>query len=190
MNAKLFLAAMIVLVSTAAFSNGPGPRIAVVNQKNASTFKVIYEGSEAGKVKMTIFDKNDNVVFAETTKTAGGFIRNVNFEGMNPGEYTIEIADKDGKQAQKVTYAKKTSVQNVQISKLASNESKYLLSVACTGTQEQISVRIFDGANNLVHTESRTINGNFGLVYNLADVAGVPTFEVADNTGAIRTIRY
>jgi hypothetical protein len=187
MKTKLFLAAMIVLVSTAAFSN-PGPRIAVVNQKNPAKFKVIYAGSEVGKVKMTIFNQQEEVVFAETTNGINGFVRSVNFEGMTPGEYTIEIASKEGKQAQKVVFGKST-VKNVQVSKIA-NGSKYLLSVASTGVAQKISVRIFDGANNLVHTESRTIDGNFGLVYNLANVSGVPTFEVADNTGNVRTIRY
>jgi hypothetical protein len=189
MKAKLFLAAVIVLVSTAAFSNGPGPRVAVVSQKNPATFKVIYAGTEAGKVRMTIFNQQDEVVFTETSKNADGFMRNVNFEGMTPGEYTIEIASKEGKQAQKIVYARNTAVKNVQVSKIA-NESKYVLSVASTGANEKISVRIFDGANNLVHTESRTISGNFGLVYNLSNVSGVPTFEVADNTGVVRTIRY
>ncbi|MBC7946344.1 MAG: hypothetical protein H7Y42_00580, partial [Chitinophagaceae bacterium] len=50
--------------------------------------------------------------------------------------------------------------------------------------------RIYDGSNNLVHTEYRTIDGNFGLVYNLTNVQGLPTFEVADNSGNVRTIKY
>ena len=189
MKAKLFLAAMIVLVSTAAFSNGPGPRVAVVSQKSAGIFKVIYEGNESGKVKLTIFNQNSQVVFTETTPHSDGFMRKLNFEGMQPGEYTVEIADKDGKQSQKIVYVKKATLSNVQVSKIA-NGDKYLLSIAGAGGQEEIMVRIYDGANNLVHTEYRTIDGNFGLVYNLTDVAGVPTFEIADNSGEVRTIHY
>ncbi|NOT74019.1 MAG: hypothetical protein HOP08_03755 [Cyclobacteriaceae bacterium] len=187
MKAKLFLAAMIVLVSTAAFS-GPGPRIAVIGQKTNGTFKVIYEGETVGKVKMTIFNQEAEVVFAETTKNVNGFIRSVNFAGMEQGTYTIEIADQKGTEAQTVVYSKATKVKNVQVSKMA-NCPKYLLTVANSG-QEEISVRIYDGANNLVHTDYRTIDGNFGMVYNLKNITGVPTFEIADNTGNIRTIRY
>jgi hypothetical protein len=188
MKAKSFLIALLVLVSAAAFANGPGPRVVVLNQKNSGTFKVIYEGEKVGNVKMTILNKQGVVVFKETTHNVDGFIRPVNFTGMEPGEYTIEIADASGKQIQSVVYTNETSVKSVQVSKIK-EEGKYLLAVANDGS-EQINVRIFDGANNLVHNQDLTINGNFGLVYNLKDVSGVPTFEVTDKTGAIRTIKY
>jgi len=188
MKATSFMAAL-VLVSTFAFANGPGaPRVVVVNQKNSGTFKVIYAGAQAGNVKMTIFNKRGEVVYKETTKNTDGFMRPVNFTGMQPGEYTIEIADASGKIAQQIVYANESSVRNVQVSKIKEEDSKYLLAVANEGT-EQINVRIFDGANNLVHNEDLTIEGNFGLVYNLKDVAGVPTFEVTDKTGTVRTIK-
>lgn len=187
MKANFFLTAVIVLVSTAAFS-GPGPRVAVINQQGTGIFKVIYEGEEVGKVTMNILNKKNQVVFAETTSNVDGFMRKVNFAGMEQGEYTIEIADKSGKIAQPVVYSRISNVKNVQVSKIG-GQSKYILAVTNTGT-EKISVRIYDGSNNLVHTEYRTIDGNFGLVYNLANVSGVPTFEVADNDGNVRTIKY
>lgn len=194
MKTKLFLAALIVLVGTSAFASGPGsPRLVVIGQKNPGIFKVIYESGITSNVKMTILDKNEAVVFAETTKNVEGFIRSVNFTRMEPGEYTIEIADKAGKQIQKVVYAAETDIvtapaKNVRIAKIAS-DGKYLLTVTNSGIN-QVKVRIFDGANNLVHNESTTVNGDFGLVYNLKDVDGVPTFEVTDKTGSVSTIKY
>ena len=189
MKTKLFLAALIVLIGTSAFASGPGsPRLVVIGQKNPGIFKVIYEGSAISNVKMTIFNGADEIVFAETTKNVEGFIRSVNFTKMEPGEYTIEIADKAGKQTQKVVYTEYAPVQNVRISKIAP-EGKYLLSVTNSGVN-QINVRIFDGEDNLVHEKSTEINGNFGLVYNLKGVEGVPTFEVSDKTGVIRSIKH
>ena len=193
MKTKLFLAALIVLVGTSAFASGPGsPRLVVIGQKNPGIFKVIYESGITSNVKMTILDKNEAVVFAETTKNVEGFIRSVNFTRMEPGEYTIEIADKAGKQIQKVVYAEMEIVtapaKNVRLAKIAA-DGKYLLTVTNSGIN-QIKVRIYDGANNLVHNESTTVNGDFGLVYNLKDVAGVPTFEVTDKTGSVSTIKY
>ena len=188
MKAKSFLAAAIVLASASAFAYGPvNPRVVVISQKNSGTFKVIYEGQKEGKVKMTILNKKGNIVFTETTKAEGGFIRPVNFSGMEPGEYTIEITDVSGRQIQKLNYVSESSVKTVHISKI-SEEGKYLLAVANKG-REEINVRIFDGANNLVHNEDIIINGDFGLVYNLKDVAGVPKFEVTDKTGAVRIIK-
>lgn len=194
MKTKLFLAALIVLVGTSAFASGPGiPRLVVIGQKNPGIFKVIYESGITSNVKMTILDKNEAVVFAETTKNVEGFIRSVNFTRMEPGEYTIEIADKAGKQIQKVVYAAERETvtapaKNVRVAKIAA-DGKYLLTVTNSGIN-QVKVRIYDGANNLVHNESTTVNGDFGLVYNLKDVAGVPTFEVTDKTGSVSTIKY
>lgn len=188
MKATSFLAAL-VLVSSVAFANGPGtPRVVVVNQKNSGTFKVIYDGAKAGEVTMTITNSRGTVVYTETTEVVNGFIRPVNFTGMEAGEYTIEIADASGKQIQKIAYNNESSVRSVQVSKIK-EAGKYLLAVANDGA-EQINVRIFDGNNNLVHNQDLTIDGNFGLVYNLKAVAGVPTFEVTDKTGTIRTIKY
>ena len=137
---------------------------------------------------MTILNHEKEVVFTETTKNVDGFIRSVNFTQMDPGEYTVEIADKSGKQTQKVVYAEKAPLLNVHISKIAV-EGKYLLSVTNSGAN-RINVQIFDGTDNLVHNESTTINGNYGLVYNLKGVEGVPTFEVSDKTGIIHTVKY
>ncbi|MBY0435849.1 MAG: hypothetical protein K2U26_17270 [Cyclobacteriaceae bacterium] len=187
MKATSLLTAFVV-ASTMALANGPdGPRVVVINQKNSGTFKVIYEGVKTGDVTMTIRSESGKVVFVETTRNVAGFMRPVNFEGMSAGNYSIEIMDASGKQIQNVAYKNETAVTNVHVSKIA-EEGKYLLAVANDGI-EQINVRIFDGANNLVHNENMTINGNFGLVYNLKSVAGVPTFEVTDKTGNIRTIK-
>ncbi len=188
MKTKFFLAAMIVLVSTSAFSQAAGPRAAVINQQGTAIFKVIYAGEKEGRVTMTIFDKKSKVVFSEITNNVDGFIRKVNFSGMQYGEYTIELADQSGKLVQPIVYSRISNVKNVQVSKIG-DKSKYVLNVTNTGS-EKISVRIYDGSNNLVHTEYRTIDGNFGLVYNLASVQGLPTFEVSDDEGNVRTIKY
>jgi hypothetical protein len=68
------------------------------------------------------------------------------------------------------------------------NNSKYLFSVNNEGKQ-RINIRIFDGANNLVHSESRNINGSYGMIYNLEQVIGNPTFEVTDNAGATTVLK-
>lgn len=188
MKATSCLAAW-VLISSVAFAKDPGtPRVVVVNQKNSGTFKVIYEGAKSGEVTMSITNNKGTVVYAETTRVVNGFIRPVNFTGMEAGEYTIEIADASGKQIQKIVYSNESSVRSVQVSKIK-EEGKYLLAVANDGA-EQINVRIFDGNNNLIHNQDLTIDGNFGLVYNLKSVTGVPTFEVTDKTGNVRTIKY
>jgi hypothetical protein len=40
-----------------------------------------------------------------------------------------------------------------------------------------------------VHSESRNINGSYGMIYNLEQVIGNPTFEVTDNAGATTVLK-
>ena len=187
MKTTSFLAAFLVLVGTSAFANGPGdPRMTVINQKETSLFKVIYEGDAIGRVRLTIFNRHNEIVF-EDVKKSDGFIRKVNFAGMEFGEYTIQIADQNGKQTRTVVYGIKTSsVKDVTVSKMP-EDGKYLLAVT-NNSPEQIHLNIFDGSNNLVHSEDMTIDGKLKLVYNLKNVEGIPTFQVTDQTGNVHTI--
>lgn len=187
MKTKSFLAALAVLMSSVVFAQSPVSQRVVINQKPSGTFKVIYQGGQPGDVKMSIRDMEGNLIFSETTRTTNGFVRPVNFKGMNPGEYTIEVADSHGLLIQKVAYNYPTAITSVHVARIADRD-KYLLTVASKGP-EDINVRIYDGYNQLVHSENLRIQGDFGLVYNLKNVTGLPTFEVTDKTGTIRTIK-
>jgi len=190
MKTKLIVSALLVaLVAGVAVAADPvNPKMVVLNQKESGIFKVIYEGVKAGRVNMKISNQDGEVVFNESVTGVNGFVRPVNFNGMTPGEYTIEVSDASGKQIQKVNYEIEQTVNMVHVAKIT-GESKYLLAVA-KGTEEKINVKIFDGSSNLVHNQNLVVSGNFGLVYNLKDVAGVPTFEVTDKTGNTRVIKY
>ncbi len=186
---KNVVVALALIVSAAAFAIDPvNPKLVVVTSKNTGVFKVIYEGG-AGAVKMNVVNHAGKLVFTETIKGVDGFVRPVNFAGMEAGEYTIEIVDANGKQIQKVNYNNESAVKSIHIAKISGTDAKYLLAVA-NDAEETINVRIFDGNNNQVHEENVKMTGNFGLVYNLKEVAGTPTFEVTDKTGNTKVIRY
>ncbi len=185
---SMVLAGMMVLASIFTFASEPSTsQLVIINQKETGMFKVIYQGVSEQTVVMKIYGQGGKVVFTETIKSVKGFILPVNFSGMEAGEYIIEVTDENGKQLQKVSYLTETNVKSIHVSKV-SEEGKYLLAVANNGT-EKINVRIFDGDNNLVHNENMTINGNFGLVYNLKQVVGTPTFEITDNNGKTKVIK-
>jgi flagellar hook assembly protein FlgD len=183
MKTKSILFALVMTtVSVAALAADPvGPRVVVINQKESGIFKVIYEGVKAGKVTLKIYNQNGSVLFSETLKNVDGFIRPVNFKAMDAGEYTIEVTDASGKQVQKIDYTIENKISSVHVAKIG-GEDKYLLAVA-NENSEEINVRIFDGDNNLVHNESMVVNGNFGLVYNLKNVSGIPTFQITNEAG-------
>jgi hypothetical protein len=186
MKTKSMLVAVIAMVASVAFATEPNPKVAVVGQKQSGTYKVIYGGE--GKVKMNIRNSAGETLFTETITSSNGFIRPVNFSGLEFGEYTIEIADAAGKQVQKVQYQSAAIAKDIHVAKI-NEEGKYLLAVA-NKNAEKINVKIFDGENNLVHNENVTVNGSLGLVYNLKQISGTPTFEVTDNTGAVKTVQY
>lgn len=180
---------MAIITGAAVAADPVRPTVVVVNQKESGIFKVIYKGEKVAKVNMKIYDAQGAVVFSEIVSGVDGFIRPVNFSGMNPGEYTIEVSNESGKEIQKVKYEVEQIVKSVHLAKI-SDDNKYLLAVAKNGATEQINVSIYDGENNIVHNETLTVKGDFGLVYNLKNVKGQPTFEITDNTGATKVIRY
>jgi len=165
-----------------------GPKVVVVNQKESGMFKVIYEGAKAGRVNLKITNQDGVIVFNESVAGVNAFIRPLNFNGMDAGEYNIEVSDASGKQVTMVNYQIEQTVGAIHVSKIAGG-NKYLFAVA-SGANEAINVKIFDGSSNLVHNENFLVNGSFGLVYNLKDVVGVPTFEVTDKTGTTKVIKY
>ncbi len=182
MKTTSVIAVALMAISASVFAgNEPvNSKVVVVNQKEG-VFKVIYESEKAGKVTMTISDESGNVLFKEGIKSVNGFIRPVNFLGMQPGVYTITISDESGEQIQNISYKKSEAVKSAHIAKIGA-ENKYLLAVANGGANE-IVVKIFDGENNLVHSEVRNVDGEFGVVYNLNQISGTPTFQVTDAEG-------
>jgi hypothetical protein len=104
MKTKSMLVVLMTMVASIVFAENPNPKVAVIGQKKPGTFKLIYEGANQGKVKMNIFDKNGSIIYSETLHGIRGFVRPVNFTGLEYGEYTIEISDAVGKQSQKVNY--------------------------------------------------------------------------------------
>jgi hypothetical protein len=188
MKTKLMVVVAICLMGSAAFAQeSASGKFVVVGQSNPATYKAAFHNPEASRLKFTIFNADGHKVYSEALNV-NGFVRTVNFKGMAEGVYSLEITDNTGTYIQKVDYVR-AAPASIHVSKIATEENKYLLSVANEDSAE-INVRILDGANNLVYTQSLAVNGSVGLVYDLASVQGSPTFEVTDSNGAFRTIKY
>jgi len=188
MKTTSILFAAMMMISAVAMADEPAaPKLVVLSQKESGLFKVIYENPKTGKVKMTILNSEGDALYTESIKVTEGFILPVNFKGLTPGEYSIEVSDGAAKQIQKVSYTESNKAQNIHVAKLTTEANKYLLSVASEGA---INVRILDGANNIIHEQDITATGPTGLVYNLKSVEGTPTFLVTDAAGIVKTIKY
>jgi hypothetical protein len=188
---SLFIAVVAMVVSLSAFGNeepSNSKGLAVVPVKGSEIFKVIYKGEAAGKVKLNIYNQASELVFSESINGMDGFIRPLNFTGLEAGQYTFELIDATGKKVEKVDYKPATSLKFVHISKL-SEQGKFLVAVSGTG-KEVVDVKIYDAANNLLHAESKTIDGSYAQVYSVKNINGAVTFQVTNSVGVVKTVRF
>jgi hypothetical protein len=184
------LVALALAVGTAAFAIDPvNPKMAVLTNNTTGVFKVVYEGVQGSSVKINVLNKAGKKVFSETIRGVEGFVLPLNFNGMEKGQYVIEVLDGNGRQAQVVNYATGVAPANVHVARIKGEDQKYLLAVATKG-EDVIKVRIFDGNQVQVHEENLTVAQELGRVYNLKQVVGAPTFEITDKSGNTRVIRY
>ena len=189
---SLFIVALVMLSSVVATFGKEEPSkagLAVVPVKGTEVFKVIYKGENSGKVKLNIYDASGVVIFSETINSVDGFIRPLNFGGLQFGEYTVELVDATGKKSEKISYVPHAStIKSIHVAKIA-NQDKYLVAIA-SNDKEVVHVRIFDNTNQLVHDETKEFKGNFAQVYSIKDLNPGFTFQITDTTGNIKTVKY
>ncbi len=189
MKAKLFLgAAMIAAASVAWASDSVNVKFAVVERQNG-IFKVIYEGQKPETVQLNVLDENGKVIFSRRIRKANGFMVPVNFSGMEHGTYTIQVSGTSGKYAKSIVYGKTREEAGkpvIHVTRL-NEQGKYLLSLVADEAS-RVSIAILDEANNTVYRESRYGN-SLGIVYNLKDVNGTPTFRIKTESGMNVTVR-
>lgn len=191
---SLFLAALVMISAVVSAVGKDEPRtagLAVVPVKGSQVFKVIYKAESVSKIKMNIYNAYSQLIFTETFNGIDGFIRPVNFSGMEAGEYTVELISSAGKKVEKINYQPaKTgkSAKNIHISNLAKDGNKYLVSVT-DASDEIITVKIYDNANNLIHNEKREVKEAFAQVYVIKNANNV-TIEISDEAGTIKSSRF
>lgn len=184
MKAKLFLVAAAWSLAVTVKANDPlTERFAVVERGNG-IFKVIYKSNKQEDVWLTIVDHNGYVVLSERVKKVNGFFLPVNFSGMKPGTYTINLVSASGKFVKAIQYAGRSSdVEAVPVFHVTrlDEEGRYLVSFQ-SKHPEKIDFRILDRAGNTVYHELREVN-DLALVYNLKNFSGTPTFKVTARSG-------
>ncbi len=180
-----------VLLCTLVFANDTDgsttSSVAVTNSSGSSLFKLYYTDYRVADVKVTILNSSGNAVFTEKFKKTNGFIRPYNFKGLAEGDYTIAIENADGRRTEKVHYNGGKIEKHINFVKLA-EEGKYLFSVT-TRASDLVNVNIYNGYQELIHSQARVVNNEFAEVFNLR---GIPSFtiEVLDSNGLLKTWKY
>ena len=185
MKKTLSVLVVLIAISSVAFARrlenpGTSPSAAIV--KTGSTFKLYYKGTEQADVKVSIRDANDRVLFSETIKKVDGFVRPYNFSSLPEGDYSISITDKAGRQIEKISYRKERSEALAHLLKVGGSDAKYLLTVSNKG-ENDVTVRIYDSANNMIYNKKEISSRDFAKIYNLEKIGGEFTFEVSDGNG-------
>ena len=105
-KAMYIAAFMVIAASVTAVAKGEPSNagMAVVPVKGSEVFKVIYRGESASKVKLNVLNASSDIVFTETFNNMDGFIRPLNFSGLQFGEYTIEVTDAQGTRVERINY--------------------------------------------------------------------------------------
>jgi hypothetical protein len=194
MKTKSLLFTALVMISAVVSAVGKDePRrtgMAVVPVKGSGIYKVIYKGETAGKVRLNIYNASAQLILTETFNGVDGFICPLNFAGLQAGDYTIEIVDGTGKKIEKISYLAKKNAKFIHVSKISNEAGKFLLSVVNGAANEEISVKIYDDKNNLIHTESKELKGDFAQVYKVGNLSTSYTFEISDKSGNVKTYNF
>ncbi len=156
--------------------------------KGDNVYSLIYKASEAGKVKVSIYNSQGNVIYSEIHHQVNGFARPYNFKELPYGKYTIQTVDGKGSSECLVNHQKAYSQLTVRIMKVPNQDNKYL--VMASGTNENIQLNIYDAVNQLIYNESIRMAGNFGQLYSLPNIKGGCAFEVIHQNGSVQRMQY
>jgi hypothetical protein len=181
----------LLMIATALFVAGgalatPVNDLDVVN--SGAVFKLYYKGAQKN-VKVAIYDASGTLVFSESIRKPGNFVRPYNFSSLPEGEYTIEVRQGDIRQIEKVSYKKGVAERYVSVRALKGPDNRFILSIPNQG-EEKFSIRISDNTNAVLHDELYTVNGNFARIYKLDGVKGNVFIEVKDQKGTFTSLTY
>jgi hypothetical protein len=162
---------------------GPSSPVGISVVQNGALVKLFYRGEQSGKVKVTIYNQEGEVVYREILQNTESFMRPYNFASLPHGSYTIELRDNTGRRTQKIDHRLSHEKRPAHLMRMK-NDNRYVLSVPNKG-KGALTVRIFDDHNRVIYEETEVVDGNFARVYNLNNITGEHIFEVRDASGKI-----
>jgi hypothetical protein len=186
------LAIVLTVLSTNAFAID-APLMKVIPASAGNVFTLHYQTPSAGTVKVSILNRNNEVVFSELINEAGSFTRPYNFSQLEKGEYKIIVSDKSGRQEQIVKYGIDLNKSYIKVTEVNKEESRFALNIG-TPIEQTVMVRIYDNAKGLVHEQEIEVNGNYGLIFNLSKVRSseksIVMFEISTSAGQVQTAMF
>jgi hypothetical protein len=178
---------LALVISVATFAKNPSLS---VSSASSSVYNVAYKAVEAGKVKVSIYNDNNELVFTETLNAVSSFNRPYNFSELAEGEYTIVLESKNDKQAEKVSYRSNKVTTYISMKEVADSANKYQLNLT-SSTTDAVSVKIYNASDALVHEQKMKVTGRAGFIFDLNKVkSDMITFEISTSNGNVERITF
>jgi hypothetical protein len=188
---KFLLTAWVALSGAIAFAGVDEPTKtsnAAIIKKGESKFALIYQAAETATVRVSIRNDRGELLFSETLRKVDGFIRPYDFSSLPKGNYSITIEGNGTKQVEKISYQTGVVENQIFLTRLA-GENRFLLS-AKSNDNEEVTVRILNEQQQVLHQEKRLATGDFAQVYRIEKLVGAVTFEVTRGNGKTESISY
>lgn len=179
----------LLITTSAVFANvdKPASSTGVAVVKSGAVFKVFYKSAKTTDVKVSIYNAANQVVFTEVLRKVDGFVRPYNFSSLSEGQYTIEIANGEERQIEKVNYASGRIEKLANLMRVAGEQNKYVLTLS-NKNQQMITINVLNENGEVVFTENERIEGDFAKVYNLENMKGKFSFEITAQDGTTKTL--
>lgn len=184
MTKKIVVAAVLLAVTTLAFAKrNTGSDVAVVKTKE-SVFKVLYQAAEKATVQVRIANEEGGIIFEEIFKNTDGFVRPYNLSELPKGSYSITVDNGSTIRTEVIDYRKPNTQKAVHFEKML-DENKIAVT-AFTSHESDLVIKVLDDQRRELHSESHTVKGQFGKLFNIKNVAFY-TIEVHDENGLLKS---
>ena len=186
MKKVLISAALLTVLGANVWAN-PGDEVKGVVKASVATttkngvYNLVYRGT--GAVKVTITNAAGEVVLMDQINAEGGFLRPYNFTSQPAGTYTLTVLDRNGKATLPLVHG---AAQLRPVAAIKPVQDKKFELTLVGSSADQVSVNIYDAAQNLVFTDHIDKQGSFSRVYDLTKIRTSNfTFEVLGQGGLL-----
>jgi len=188
MKKLLSILVMLILISSVVLAgedtnpSESSKNMAIV--KCGDVVKVFYKKANAEKIKVTIYNDEDEAVFSEELKSKSGFVRPYNLASLPKGEYRVVMEGESEKREESVSNLKDYSRPLAGVIKPNDNQ---LVVTLFSKDGKDLNVTLLDDQQNVLFSERYKVDGQASKLFNLKRVKGAVSVEVSDESGIIKS---